>query len=99
MASEATIARELLGFLQEELRLLGYEDPVTLETELISSGLIDSVLIVQLLTFITDHFCVECRLRDVAGKDLNTIGDFAQFIAARKQDRAAPTGGPSALMS
>ncbi len=54
-------------------------------TRLISSGLVDSLTIVDLAIFVEDRFGVKLKPNELNAETFDTLGDLAKLIEARQQ--------------
>lgn len=63
---------------------LGGDDDVREDMPLLESGILDSLGILQLVTFLGDEFSVEVQDEDFVAENFETIGSLARFVA-RKQ--------------
>jgi acyl carrier protein len=81
----ATATSKIQDLLREEL-LVDVGSP---EEDLLSSGLLDSLTLVQLLVSIEEGFGVRIALSDLRLDDIRTISSIANLIANK---RAQATG-------
>jgi len=81
MDSDALRAK-LLRFLQEQLGA----DAEALEsnTELVSSGLVDSASLVQLATFVERQTDLEIPDRDIGADHFDTVAAILRYVDARR---------------
>lgn len=75
------------SFLQGSAAL-GGDDDIREDMALLESGILDSLGILQLVTFLGDEFGVEVGDEDFVAENFETIGSLARFVA-RKQASAA----------
>ncbi len=54
-------------------------------TRLISSGLVDSLTIVDLAIFVEDHFGVKLKPGELNAETFDTLSDLARLIEERQQ--------------
>jgi acyl carrier protein len=89
MADQAEIEQAVKGFLLEAF--LPGEDPdeLTRETELVSSGILDSVATLRLVTFLEERFGIQVEPHEADEEHLNTLASIAELVAA-KRARGAP---------
>ena len=68
-------------FVLEEF--LPGEDPSLLEpsTPLISSGILDSIATVRLVSFLEDEFAIEFAAFEVSTENLDTLESIERFVA------------------
>ena len=53
------------------------------DTELLSSGLVDSLAVMDLVTFVSEEAGVKVRTADITLDNFNTIPGILQFTAAK----------------
>ena len=70
----------LVAFLTDDLNV---EGPLDAETELFSSGLLDSVAMVNLIAHIEDQARIEVRASDVTLDNFDTIARIMAYAAAQ----------------
>lgn len=84
----ADVVDETLGTLRSYIlsTFLPGEDPTTLtdETPLISSGIIDSIAVLDMVTWIEKSFSVRLQQDDLGRERLDTIALIANLIAERR---------------
>lgn len=68
---------------------LGGDDEIREDLALLESGILDSLGILQLVTFLGDELGVEVSDEDFVAENFKTVGSLARFVA-RKQ--ASTTG-------
>ncbi len=86
----ATATSQVQDLLREQL-LVDVDSP---EEDLLSSGLLDSMALVQLLVSIEEGFGVRIALSDLQIDDIRSISSIANLIANR---RAQATGAGAVL--
>lgn len=59
---------------------------LTLETALLSSGILDSLAILQLTIFLSDEFGIEIDDEDFTLENFATIGTLLDFIASKRSE-------------
>ncbi len=67
---------------------LGGDDEIREDMALLESGILDSLGILQLVTFLGDELSVEVDDEDFVVENFETIGSLARFVA-RKQSSTA----------
>ena len=69
----------------------------SIETDLIEAGILDSLMLIELVMFMESEFDVTAELDDLEMENFVTVARMAQFIEARRspsgQDEAAATAG------
>ena len=73
----------LAGFLSERLRQRGLDIDVDGETELVDSGLLDSLDIVEAYTFAANAMRMDIPF-DVSLRDLNTVHKISEYLAEKR---------------
>jgi acyl carrier protein len=84
MADEAEIQSAVKRFLLDEF--LPGEDPDELgvETELISSGVLDSVATLRLVIFLEERFGIQVAAHEADEEHLNTLASIAALVASKR---------------
>lgn len=79
--TEADIKIEIEKYIQSQF----FDDNETFdhETELLSSGIIDSISSLQLVSFLEETFAFEFMPHEVDQENLNTINLIAQFVKSK----------------
>ena len=80
----ATATSQVQGLLREQL-LVDVDSP---EEDLLSSGLLDSLALVQLLVSIEEGFGVRIALSDLQLDDIRSVSSIANLIANRRAQAA-----------
>ena len=76
---ETDVERAILDCLRQRF---GVEAPSS-ETDLIEAGVLDSMMFVDLIMFIEDHFGVTAALEDFESENFATVAKMARFVVAR----------------
>ncbi len=81
--TEAAVRIELRGFILESF--LPGEDPATLadSTPLVSSGILTSLCLVEITTFIEESFSVELRPADIGIEQMDSIDLMVDLVRRR----------------
>jgi acyl carrier protein len=84
MADRAEIQAAVKLFILDAF--LPGEDPqeLTEETELVSSGVLDSVATLRLVTFLEERFGIQVEAHEADEEHLNTLSSIADLVAAKK---------------
>ena len=88
MAADQLIENRLLAFVLEEF-LEGTGDGLSFESPLITSGILDSVGTLTLVTFLEDEFHVALAAHEADVENFNTISDMARLVRAKQAARAS----------
>ena len=70
---------ELLMFIRE---LANRGDEIDATTPLFSSGALDSMAMVQLITFVEEKFAIVIRAHDVTLEHFDTVARITEFVRA-----------------
>jgi acyl carrier protein len=83
-AMDSTIAEKVKKFVLDEF--LEGEDPdeLQLETELVSSGILDSLAVLKLVTFLEEEFGIEVAAHEADEEHLDTLTLISQLVAAKQ---------------
>lgn len=81
--AERTAFEAIRAFLDGS-SALGGDDEIREDLALIESGILDSLGILQLVTFLGDELGVEVSDEDFVAENFETVGSLARFVA-RKQ--------------
>ena len=71
---------DLIGYIQTELNV---DEPVAGDTELFSSGMLDSVSMVGLISYVEDKGGVHIQPGDVTLDNFDTIDSILEYVTAR----------------
>ncbi|PKN80258.1 MAG: hypothetical protein CVU48_02635 [Candidatus Cloacimonetes bacterium HGW-Cloacimonetes-1] len=71
--------QKLIDFITEEF-LSDDDDPITTQTKLISSGLIDSFSLVSLQTFIAKEFGKKIPAPKITAQSFDTVAQMMEII-------------------
>ncbi len=77
------LSSALAGFLSERLKQRGLDIDVDGETELVDSGLLDSLDIVEVYTFAASAMLMDIPF-DVSLRDLNTVHKISEYLTEKK---------------
>ncbi len=77
------IAARVKDFVLEEF--LPDDDPedLTYTTELVTSGVLDSLAVLTLASFIEDEWGIEVSAKEARAGHLNTVSDIAKLVTSR----------------
>ena len=70
--------------LRDRLRSAGL-DPEALpdDTDLLASGVVDSLGVLELMTTVSDHFALDDEWEDYDPDDILLVGPFSRYVATR----------------
>ena len=84
MSNATPLAAEIKEFIMSEF--LPDEDPAELtdDTELLTTGILDSLATIKLVVFLETTFNVEVEPHEVDSENLNRISDMVAFVAKKQ---------------
>jgi acyl carrier protein len=84
MQDQTTIEAKLKSYILEEF--LQGEDPNELQpsTELMTTGILDSIGTLKLVTFLENEFGVQLEPHETDAEYLNTIGLIANLVVSKR---------------
>ena len=74
-------AQTLIAFLKEQLNI---EDVIGAETELFSTGLLDSVAMLNLITHVEEQSRIEVRPGDVTLDNFDTVARIVTYVDSQR---------------
>ncbi len=77
------IEETLLGWC---LRRAGHYAAITIDTDLLNEGLLDSLMVMDLVTSIEKRFGLAIDYADIAPQYFRSVRTLATFVASRKAD-------------
>ncbi len=80
---------KLRGFIVEELQPEATANELTDDYPLLTSGVIDSIGIYQIVGFVESEFGVEIADEELVEDNFGTIGDLAALIEGKRQAPAS----------
>ena len=75
------VKQEILGFIRE---LKPEHANIGADTDLIGGGILDSLAVLQLVSFVTKRFAVTLPARDLTPANLRSAAMLAKLIEARR---------------
>lgn len=83
MADKAQIVSQVKQFILEEF--LPGEDPDELQedTELMSTGVLDSLATLKIVTFLEETYSVQIDPHEADESHMNTLGEIAALVASK----------------
>ena len=77
-----TIQKEVIKILSPNIEIAGINrDKITDEFDLISSGVIDSIGLLQLLTELEDFVGIELEFDELEADEVSEIGAICRFVS------------------
>ncbi len=85
--TENSTVEKLKAYILEEF--LPGEDPSELQvsTELVTSGVLDSLAILTLVGFLEEEFGIEVEPHEADVENFNTLADIARLLASKRDAR------------
>lgn len=79
------VHKVLAEFIQDRLRTQGQDQPRELpqDCDLLLSGLIDSLGLLEMITAINDHFGREIDFETMDPEKITVVGPFCRFVAEK----------------
>ena len=74
-------SREVIEFLRDALSV---DEPIDVESELFSTGLLDSVAMLNLITFVEEKAKIEVRASDVTLDNFDTPQRIEAYVDTRR---------------
>jgi acyl carrier protein len=87
MPDPTTLERRISTLFAEKV---GIQVP-SVETELIDTGLVDSLTFVEFLAHLEQEFGIQVSLEDLEIEQFRTIARIARFVAAKAQSQPVET--------
>jgi len=81
MLSEQELAREIQALMSEKL-MAQVDSP---DTDLLETGVLDSLTLVRLLMHLEEHFGLKVVMEDLDIEDLRSVRSIARFVASQKR--------------
>ena len=75
----------LIAYIQENFMPQDIDAPLTADTLLIQSGLLDSLSIFKMITFIQTHFSIKIEPSEIALENFATIQAIAMLVESKQQ--------------
>lgn len=77
------IAKAVKEFILEEFLPGENPDELTEETQLFSSGVLDSLASLKLVEFLEERFAIQVEAHDVVADNLDTLSSIANFVQSK----------------
>ena len=78
--TDISIQQSLLQFFRDRFDV----EPPSTGADLIEAGILDSLMLIELVVYIEEQFQVATELDDLEMDNFLTIDDMARFVAARR---------------
>ena len=84
MSNATPLGAEIKEFIMKEF--LPNEDPAELtdDTELLTTGILDSIATIQLVSFLETTFNIQVEAHEVDSEHLNRISDMVALVASKQ---------------
>jgi acyl carrier protein len=89
MSPEENLVREVHALLREKL----YVEVDSPDADLLATGALDSVTLVQLLLHLEERFQMQLPLHELEIEDFSSVAGLARLVAARNHGRSVAAGG------
>jgi acyl carrier protein len=86
-----TIEERLMSFISSQLKFEGQTHEIAVDTELVKSGLLDSLRVLELAAFIQAEYSVEVNEIDLTMSNFQNVLKIAAYIRD-KAEAIASTG-------
>jgi acyl carrier protein len=86
---------EILSFIRDEL-LRGADAEVTVDTSLFSAQVLDSLCLMELVTFIEERAGFKVRPVDLVFENFDSVSAMIRFIERKTRAKGAPAGRDAA---
>jgi len=77
------ISARVKKFVLEEFLPGEDADELQADTELLTSGILDSLATLKLITFLEEEYDITVEAHEADSENLNTIADITSFVAAK----------------
>ncbi|GAP62780.1 hypothetical protein ARMA_1203 [Ardenticatena maritima] len=77
-------AKVIEQFILDDLLLGMRQDPIAPDESLISSGILDSLALLRLITFLEERFGIAIEDHEVMQENFETIARMEAFVAAKQ---------------
>ena len=82
------IERGLLGYLQQEV-----DHQIEANSDLLDAGYVDSLLVMELVSFIKARFQVSLTASDLAPRHFRSVARLSDLVANRRPSMSGPLPG------
>ena len=76
-----SVINEIYAYLKEQFKENADFDE---QTNLIEEGLIDSMMVMQLINFLEKQFCVEIELETITAENFETVKSISELVEKMK---------------
>jgi|SaaInl8_200m_RNA_FD_contig_111_103182_length_819_multi_3_in_0_out_0_1 acyl carrier protein len=76
-----SVINEIYAYLKEQFKENADFDE---QTNLIEEGLIDSMMVMQLINFLEKQFCIEIELETITAENFETVKSISELVEKMK---------------
>lgn len=87
----SSVQSALLDFIQRELAI-GRRQPIEAEDDLFTSGILDSLGVLQMVLFIEEQFGVKVPDEDVVFENFQSVAAIDAYLSRKKGESASNEG-------
>ena len=81
--SAADIKKNLKSFILEEFLPGEDEEDLTSDVELITTGILDSVSVIQVVAYVEEQFGIKIEAHEASVDNMNSIGTMAALVSSK----------------
>ena len=89
-----TIESELRRFIHKNILFADDDSTLANDTPLLASGIIDSIGIMELVDFVSDHFDLDIPMKDIHQDHFDSIHRLASYIRRRRGEASLSHASP-----
>ncbi len=82
--ADSTIVEKVKKFVLEEFLPGEAPEELTAETELVTSGVLDSLAVLKLVTFLEEEFSIEVAAHEADEEHLDTLNLIADLVTSKR---------------
>ena len=90
MFDKEKLCSELAAYIVDEVASRRPEAPLTLDFAIIEGGLVDSLGLFKLVSFVEEHYSVQIAPDEILFENFASIGDIIRLIESKPSTQAAP---------
>jgi len=87
--SESEIITRVRGFVQENFLYMHHNFQLADEDRLLDKGVIDSMSIVEMISFIESEFGVNAKEEEISDANFGSLAGIARFVSEKRSVLAA----------
>jgi acyl carrier protein len=81
--TETEIEQRVRQYIVNNLRFFGSPETLTSDYRLIDKGVLDSMAIFELISFLEDNYGIEVEDRELATENFESLNAIAKLVAAK----------------